>query len=118
MSVRSRSPQARTYSSSLCLTVLLSWAQPTGEAVAEHPEYDAPEDLANSSQDPVDCRQALPLSPEPAVKVQHLVHKVLTYVDYRAVSGDFQNIDPHPLSPQRVGPPPASKAGEYILARG
>jgi hypothetical protein len=26
-------------------------------------------------------------------------HKVLTYVEYRAVSGVFQNIDPHPLSP-------------------
>jgi hypothetical protein len=26
------------------------------------------------------------------------IHKVLTYVEYRAVSGIFQNIDPHPLS--------------------
>ncbi len=42
--------------------------------MAEHPEDDAPEDLANSSEDPVDCGQALPLSPEPAVKVQHLVY--------------------------------------------
>ncbi len=42
--------------------------------MAEHPEDDAPEDLANSSEDPVDCRQALPLSPEPSAKVQHLVY--------------------------------------------
>ncbi len=41
----------------------------TCEAVAEHPEDDAPEDLANSGEDPVDCCQALPLSPEPSVKV-------------------------------------------------
>jgi hypothetical protein len=40
-------------------------------------------------------------------------HKVLTYVDYRTVSGVFQNIDPPPtpLSTQRVCPPPAPKAG-------
>ncbi len=25
-------------------------------------------------------------------------HKVLTYEEYRSVSGVFQNIDPHPLS--------------------
>jgi hypothetical protein len=38
-------------------------------------------------------------------------HKVLTYVEYRAVSGVFQNIDlPHPLSTQGVCPPPAPKA--------
>jgi hypothetical protein len=39
--------------------------------------------------------------------------KVLTYVlvEQRAVSGVFQNIDPHPLSTQRVCPPPATKAG-------
>jgi hypothetical protein len=37
-------------------------------------------------------------------------HKVLTYVKYRAVSRVFHNIDP-PLSPQRVCPPPAQKAG-------
>ncbi len=38
-------------------------------------------------------------------------HKVLTYVEYRAVSGVFQNIDPHPLYTQRLCPPPAPKAG-------
>jgi hypothetical protein len=40
-------------------------------------------------------------------------HKVLTHVEYRAVSDVFQNIDPPPLSPssnQRVCPPPAPKA--------
>jgi hypothetical protein len=37
--------------------------------------------------------------------------KVLTYVEYRAVPGVFQNIDPPtPLSIQRVCPPPAPKA--------
>jgi hypothetical protein len=82
--------------------------------VAEHPEDDAPEDLANSSQDPVDCRQALPLSPEPAIKVQHLVHKVLTYVEYTAVSGDFQNIDPHPSPPsERVLPQHQRQGGTH-----
>jgi hypothetical protein len=37
-----------------------------------------------------------------------LHHKALTYVEYRAVSGVFQNIDP---PTQRVCPPPAPKAG-------
>jgi hypothetical protein len=38
-------------------------------------------------------------------------NKVLTYVEYRAVSGVFQNIDPPPpQSTQRVCPPPAPKA--------
>jgi hypothetical protein len=45
-----------------------------------------------------------------------LHHKVLTYVEYRAVSGVFQNIDP-PLSIQRVCPPTAPKAEGYTLAR-
>ncbi len=41
-----------------------------------------------------------------------LEHKVFTYVEYRAVSGVFQNIDPpRPLSTQRMYPHPASKAG-------
>ncbi len=35
-------------------------------------------------------------------------HQVLTYVEYRAVSGVFQNI-PHPVSTQRVCHPPAPK---------
>ncbi len=38
-------------------------------------------------------------------------HQVLMYVEYRAVSGVFQNIDPHPLSTQRVCPSPAQKGG-------
>ncbi len=48
--------------------------------------------------------------------------KVVTYVEYRALSGVFQNIGlpkywpPTPLSTQRVCPPPAPKAGEYTLA--
>jgi len=40
-------------------------------------------------------------------------HKVLTYVEYRAVSSVFQNIDPpspSPVSTQRVCPPTAPKA--------
>jgi hypothetical protein len=40
-------------------------------------------------------------------------HKVLTYAEYRAVSGVFQTIDPSPLSTQRVCPPPAPKAGGW-----
>jgi hypothetical protein len=39
-------------------------------------------------------------------------HKVLTYLEYRAVSGVFRTIDPPPLSTQRVCPPPAPKAGD------
>ncbi len=34
-----------------------------------------------------------------------------TYIEYRAVSGVFRTIDPHPLSTQRVCPPPAPEAG-------
>ncbi len=48
------------------------------------------------------------------------VHKVLTYVEYRAVFGVFQNIDPppHPLSTQRVCPSPDQRrgGGGYTLA--
>jgi hypothetical protein len=43
-------------------------------------------------------------------------HKVLTYIEYRAVSGVLRTIDPHPLSTQRVCPPPATKARGYTLA--
>ncbi len=49
-----------------------------------------------------------------ASALPHFIYKVLTYVEYRAVPGVFQNnIDPPPtpLSTQRVCPPPASKAG-------
>ncbi len=44
-------------------------------------------------------------------------HKVLKYVEYRAVSGVFQNIDPHPPLPWRVCTPPAPKVGgtQYTL---
>ncbi len=42
--------------------------------------------------------------------------KVLTYVEYRAVSGVFQNIDPPPpLHPASVSSP-APNAGGYTLA--
>jgi len=41
-----------------------------------------------------------------------LAHKVLTYVEYRAVSGVFQNIDPHPpLHPASVSSPPHQGQG-------
>jgi hypothetical protein len=45
--------------------------------------------------------------------LQCMKHKALTYVEYRAVSGVFQNIDPHPLTARRVctPPPPAFGAG-------
>ncbi len=52
----------------------------------------------------------------PRPHVNHLPHeiishKVLTYVEYRAVSDVFQNIyPPTPLSSQRVCPPPAPNA--------
>jgi hypothetical protein len=40
-----------------------------------------------------------------------LANKVLTYVEYRAVSGVFQNIDPHPPSPPSECVLPRSKGG-------
>ncbi len=46
------------------------------------------------------------------------VHKVLTYVEYRAVSGVFQNIDPpYPSPPSEcVLPPlPQAEGGGYTL---
>ncbi len=47
----------------------------------------------------------------------HPTHKVLTYVEYRAVSGVFRTIDsPPPLNPANVSCPPAPKAGGYTLA--
>jgi hypothetical protein len=43
-------------------------------------------------------------------------HKVLTYLEYRAVSDVFQNIDPHPpLQPASVSSP-RTKGGGYTLA--
>ncbi len=41
-------------------------------------------------------------------------HKVLIYIEYRAVSGVFRTLSTPP--PQRVCPSPASKAGGYALA--
>ena len=46
-------------------------------------------------------------------KADSASNKVLTYVEYRAVSCVFQNIDPHPLSTQSVSSPPAPKAGVH-----
>jgi hypothetical protein len=47
-----------------------------------------------------------------------LIHKVLTYVEYRAVSDVLQNIDPPPPSPPASvsSPPPTTKGGGYTLA--
>ncbi len=46
-------------------------------------------------------------------------HKILTYMEYRAVSFVFPTIDPHPLSPKRICPRgtplPALKAGGIQL---
>ncbi len=45
------------------------------------------------------------------------MHKVLTYIEYRAVSGVFRTIDPPtPSPPSESVLPPAPKAGGYILA--
>jgi hypothetical protein len=42
-----------------------------------------------------------------------LIHKVLTYIEYRAVSGVFRTtvLTPHPLSAQRVCTPPHQRRG-------
>ncbi len=40
-----------------------------------------------------------------------MYHKVLTYIEYRAVSGVFQTIDPPPHLHPASCPPPAPKAG-------
>jgi hypothetical protein len=42
---------------------------------------------------------------------EHLWHKVLTYIEYRAVSGVFRTIEPHPLSTQRVSSPRTKGGG-------
>jgi hypothetical protein len=45
-------------------------------------------------------------------------HKVLTYVEYRAVSGDFQNMYwPPPPFPSASVSSPRTKGGGYTLAR-
>ncbi len=46
-----------------------------------------------------------------------LDHKVLTYVEYRAVSCVFQNIDPPPPSPQRRGYTLAGRRGGQYFGR-
>ncbi len=45
-----------------------------------------------------------------------LGHRVLTYVEYRTVSGVFQNNDPHPPFYPASVYSPAPKAGGYTLA--
>jgi hypothetical protein len=46
---------------------------------------------------------------------QPLPHKVLTYIEYRAVSGVFQNNDPPPpFHPANVSSP-RTKSGGYTL---
>ncbi len=45
------------------------------------------------------------------VLLDRVQHKVLTYVEYRAVPGVFQNVDPPPPLHPASGPPPAPKAG-------
>ncbi len=62
------------------------------------------------------CIRQQQLDPSPQQLRYKAGHKVLTYVEYRAVSGVFQNIDPPPPLHHRVCPPPAPKAGRYTLA--
>jgi hypothetical protein len=67
-------------------------------------------------------------SKEPGQPTGHLVHqvtpdrpehKVLTYLEYRAVSRVFQNIDPPPLSPpSECVLPPAPKVHTRRAVRG
>ncbi len=46
------------------------------------------------------------------------LHKVLTYIEYRAVSSVFRTIDPPPpLHPASVPPPPPQKAGGEVDTR-
>jgi hypothetical protein len=53
---------------------------------------------------------------------EQYTHKVLTYLEYRAVSGVFQNIGnidpPPPLSTQRVCPPPATPTPRAVRGWG
>ncbi len=62
---------------------------------------------------PTKFKPQLGFDPRP----QSFHHKVLTYIEYRAVSSVFRTIDPHPLSTQRVCPPPAPKAGGGVHTR-
>jgi hypothetical protein len=45
----------------------------------------------------------------------HYTHKVLTYIEYKAVSGVFRTIDPppHPLSPASVSSPRTKGGGVH-----
>ncbi len=44
------------------------------------------------------------------------MHKVLTYIEYRAVSGVFRTIDPPPLLHPASVSSPRTKGGGYTLA--
>ncbi len=57
-------------------------------------------------------------TPSTHSQIQPLPHKVLTYVEYRAVSGVFQNSDPPPpFHPASVSSPRTKGwGGEYTLA--
>jgi hypothetical protein len=48
--------------------------------------------------------------------INRLAHKVLTFVEYRAVSAVFQNIDPPPPSPPSACVLPPHQRRGYTLA--
>ncbi len=58
--------------------------------------------LKNKNKTPVDRKGKL---------VDRKGHKVLTYIEYRTVSGDFRAIDPHPLYTQGVSTPRTKGGG-------
>ena len=53
------------------------------------------------------------------IAMKRRIHKVLTYVEYRAMSDVFQNIDPPPPSPpdECVLPPPNKSGGTHSPGR-
>ncbi len=64
------------------------------------------------SSDPPPLYIFYPLVPLSPVLAKTFPHKVLTYVEYRAVSGVFQNIDPPPpLHPASVSSPRTKGGG-------
>ncbi len=83
-------------------------------AVATNPSITPPPTpTPTPTPPPLELLKATPNVNEPAfLSVTYTAQStVLTYVEYRAVSDAFQNIDPHPLSTQRVCPSLAPKAG-------
>ncbi len=84
-----------------------------------YPESEIGSDSRQPGQGPLRKKENVKWSPEaffiqkfffPNLELDPAKNKVLTYIEYRAVSGVFRTIDP-PLSTQRVCPPPAPKAG-------